>query len=134
MQHDSCVVATLSICTRYYCDVHVIYISSSNSMLSSLSYDAYKSNSRHVPRLDVARSCCCGICVPGRTAMFHRDDMVANSTVILCAVYEQHRFKPVHITRCVFKFFDGTCVPSSFGLPRKGLSSCGGDRGCSNSE
>ena len=32
--------------------------------------------------MDVARSCCCGICVPGKTAVFHRQDMVANSTVV----------------------------------------------------
>ena len=44
MQHDTYVTAILPICTRYYCDVHVIYISSSNSMLSSLSYDTYKPN------------------------------------------------------------------------------------------
>ena len=42
---------------------------------------------RHVPGLDVARACCCGICVPGRTSVFHRQDMGAYSTVILCAVY-----------------------------------------------
>ena len=39
------VTATLSICTRYYYNVLVIYISSSNSMLSSLSYDTYKPKS-----------------------------------------------------------------------------------------
>ena len=44
MQHDTYVTATLSISTRYYCDVHVIYITSSTSMLSSLSYDNYKPN------------------------------------------------------------------------------------------
>ena len=43
MQHDSYVTATLSICTRYYCDVHVIDINRGSSMLSSLSYDTYKS-------------------------------------------------------------------------------------------
>ena len=32
------------------------------------------------------------VCVPGRTAVFHRQDVDANSTVIFCAVYNQHRF------------------------------------------
>ena len=35
------------------------------------------------------------VCVPGRTAVFYRQGMDANSTVILCAVYKQHRFIPV---------------------------------------
>ena len=34
------------------------------------------------------------VCVPGRTAVFHRQDMDANSTGILCTVYKQHRFIP----------------------------------------
>jgi len=50
MQHDTYVTATLSICTRYYCDLHVIDISNSNSIPSSLSYDTYKPNiPHHVP-------------------------------------------------------------------------------------
>ena len=49
-------------------------------------------------------------CVPGRTAVFHRQDMVANSTVIFCAVFKQHRFIPVYITRCVCKFFMGLAL------------------------
>ena len=44
MQHDTYVISTLSICTRYYYDVFVIYTSSSNGMLSSLSYETYKYN------------------------------------------------------------------------------------------
>ena len=35
------------------------------------------------------------VCVPGRTAVFHRQDVDANSAVILCAVHKQHRFIPV---------------------------------------
>ena len=42
IQHDTHVTATLPICAWYYCDVLVMYISSSNSMLSPLSYDTYK--------------------------------------------------------------------------------------------
>ena len=44
MQHDTYVTATLSICTRYYCDGLVIYISSSISMQSSSTCDTYKYN------------------------------------------------------------------------------------------
>lgn len=35
---------TLSICTRIYCNAHVIYSNRSNSVLSSSGYDTYESN------------------------------------------------------------------------------------------
>ena len=47
MQYDAYVTATLYIFTRYYYDALVIYTSSRNSTLSSLSYDTYKHNNEY---------------------------------------------------------------------------------------